>query len=423
MIRFLKNNQFLSVSIKNSTQVILRFVISVLNIKIIAIFVGTNGMALVSQLQNFLQLGVAFSGAGINDGIVKNVAQYHYSNIKQGVVISTGFVIVSLASLMFGAVVFFIPGFISDLIFESDQYIMLIKFSGVYFTTTSLLNLFVSVLNGMRRLKIFILLNSFLTVSGFIIVFSSLYFYGLNGLMWGMVFQTSIAFLLGVWIILHVIKSGKLVFSKLAAARLSKYSFMVLVSSALTPLTFLVIRNMIISFESQHVAGIWDGVNKISNNYIMLVTMSFGYYFLPTFSSITNNRELRKEIFSAYKILVPVLFLGVVIIYLLKEPVIHLLFSEQFYQMKEIIKWQLLGDFFKILSWVIGILIIAKEKVTAFIITELTSVLLQISLAYWLVGSMGIEGSTMYYFVENVLYFTLMAGVFVYYWGNLSSGK
>lgn len=422
MRSLISKNQFLSVSLKNSLQVIVRFVIGVLNIKVIAWYVGPTGMALVSQLQNALQISVNLSGGGISKGIIKYVSQYYYSPVRQGLVISTGIIVVFLLSLIIGIIVFIIPSYISGLIFESGQYVSVIKYSGIYLITTALLNLFVAIVNGQKRLKLFILINVFLSVSGFFVAFGSVYFYGLQGLMWGMLFQTTLTFFFGVWIILRVVPARKIVFSNIILKRFSKYSLMAIVSGVVTPLTILIIRNIIISHESLHGAGLWDGVNKISNNYIMLVTMSFSYYFLPTFSKIADNDKLKKEVLTAYKILIPLLFLGGLSLYLLKEPIITLLFSDQFQGMHEIIKWQILGDVFKVLSWVIGILLVAKEKVYMFLITEVVSVLLQISLAYWFVILMGIEGSTFFYFIENVIYFAVMLSVFYYYWGRPVQG-
>jgi len=412
----MRNNRFISTTLKNSLQVIVRFIIGILNIKIIALFVGPTGMATVGQLQNFLQFGVSIGSTGINDGVIKFIAQNNHSRTKQGLYISTSITIVSVAALVVGLIVLLLAPFLSETIFKSQQYILLTRFSGIYIITTSLFNLIASIINGLRFLKTFIFLNIFLSVSGFIIAFVSVYFHGLEGLLWGIIFQTSLAFLVGSGILIKTFKSNPFSFSKLVVKKLSKYSLMVIVSSALLPLSTIIIRDIIITHLSLTDAGIWDGITKLSNNYILLVTMSFGYYFLPTFASMDSQSEIKKEIISVYKILIPILLIGGLIIYFMRLPIIKILFSEEFYKMADILKWQLIGDFFKILSWVIGILIISKEKVYLFITTEIISVLIQIGLAYWLIKWIGFEGSTLFYGIENLIYFSVMTGIFWFYW-------
>jgi len=146
--------------------------------------------------------------------------------------------------------------------------------------------------------------------------------------------------------------------------------------------------------------------------------MSFSYYFLPTFSGITSAIKIRKEIINAYKILVPLLLLGGVILYTLRSTVVTILFSTDFKGIIEILSWQILGDGIRVLTWVISILIIAKEKVTIYIGSEVISAISQISFTYYFVLSMGIEGSTFAYFMENMVSFLIMIGVFYFYWGK-----
>ena len=310
------------------------------------------------------------------------------------------------------------PEFFSGIVFNSDQYIPIVRLTGIYLITTSLLNLIISVLNGLKQLKNFISLNIFLSLSGFAVVFGSVYFWGLRGIMMGIIFQTSLALIFGIYLLLRKVRIDKIKFSTAVIRRLSKYSLMSVTAGILSPLTLLICRNIIISHTSLQSAGLWDGVNKISNNYILLATMSFSYYFLPTFSGITSPTKIRKEVINAYKILVPLLLLGGVMLYTFRNTVVTLLFSPEFNDITEILNWQILGDGIRVLTWVVSILIIAKEKVTIYIGSEVISAISQIGFTYYFVLSMGIEGSTFAYFMENMISFLIMIGLFYYYWGK-----
>ncbi len=384
----------------------------------IALFIGPSGMALISQLQNTLQIGVNISNAGINNGIIKYLAQYHNNKSKGELFISTSLLLVFFIALLLGVIVFFMPEFFSGIVFNSDQYIPLVKLTGIYLITTALLNLIISILNGLKQLKDFISLNIFLSLSGFTIVFGSVYFWGLKGIMMGILFQTSLALIFGTYLLLKKVRIDKIQFSTAVVRRLSKYSLMSLTAGILSPLTLLICRNIIVSHTSLQSAGLWDGVNKISNNYILLATMSFSFYFLPTFSGITSAKKIKQEVINAYKILAPLLLIGGVMLYALRRPVVTVLFSPEFNGMTEILNWQILGDAIRVLTWVVSILIIAKEKVTIYIGSEVISALSQIGFTYYFLITMGIEGSTFAYFMENIISFFIMIGLFYFYWGK-----
>ena len=44
--------------------------------KVVAIYVGPSGLAIIGQLQNFMELIVTFSNGAITNGVVKYTAEY-----------------------------------------------------------------------------------------------------------------------------------------------------------------------------------------------------------------------------------------------------------------------------------------------------------------------------------------------------------
>lgn len=96
-------------------------------------------------------------------------------------------------------------------------------------------------------------------------------------------------------------------------------------------------------------------MNRISGLYLLFVTTSFSVYYLPKLSEI-KTQVLLKEIIKTYKIITPIIVISLILIFLLKNLVINVLFTKEFYPMKDLFFWQLLGDFFKIMSWILAFL-------------------------------------------------------------------
>ncbi|TOP03712.1 O-antigen flippase, partial [Vibrio parahaemolyticus] len=81
----------------------------------------------------------------------------------------------------------------------------------------------------------------------------------------------------------------------------------------------------------------------ISTMYLMVITTALGTYYLPRLSEIKDRFELRKELLNGYKVILPILTILCFSIYLLKDFIVWLLFSEDFYPMLSLFKWQLVG--------------------------------------------------------------------------------
>ena len=65
------------------------------------------------------------------------------------------------------------------------------------------------------------------------------------------------------------------------------------------------------------------------------------------------------------------LLIGFTLIYFLRYWLIRILFTPDFIPMELLFIWQLLGDFFKICSWLLAFLMIAKAMTRVFVTTEI----------------------------------------------------
>src|SRR5690606_28779114 len=126
------------------------------------------------------------------------------------------------------------------------------------------------------------------------------------------------------------------------AKKLSNFSLMTLVSAATVPVSQLYIRGQIVANTSLVNAGIWEGMNRISGMYLMVIMSSLGVYYLPRLSEIMDEKELRREIFSMYRLFIPFLVLLTIIIYFSRDFIVFLLFTVDFKPMTELFFYQLI---------------------------------------------------------------------------------
>jgi PST family polysaccharide transporter len=75
--------------------------------KILAIYVGPSGYALVGQFQNFIQIITTFGGGAINTGVTKYTAEYEGRTKAQQNLWSTALIISAIGSILMMLVVIF----------------------------------------------------------------------------------------------------------------------------------------------------------------------------------------------------------------------------------------------------------------------------------------------------------------------------
>jgi O-antigen/teichoic acid export membrane protein len=208
-------------------------------------------------------------------------------------------------------------------------------------------------------------------------------------------------------------------FSKLAVTRLSHYSLMAIVTAAVMPVSQLIIRNYIIAHskvvgeaQSLNQAGLWESINRVSNMYLLVFATSLGVYYLPRLTELRTTKDLRQEVFSVYKLVVPVLLLFSIALFLGRNIVIHVLFTGQFEGMENLFGFQLLGDFIKMSSWILAYIMTAKSMTRTFIIMELVSSITQVLFTMFFFEMYGTFGATIGYACSHTVYLICMIFIF-----------
>ncbi|MCK5401590.1 MAG: O-antigen translocase, partial [Flavobacteriaceae bacterium] len=178
------------------------------------------------------------------------------------------------------------------------------------------------------------------------------------------------------------------------------------------PLVYIAIRNYIITSEGMKDAGFWEAMTRISSYYLMFINSLMILYFLPRFTEIDNKKEFRKEVFSFYKTIMPIVGFGFIVIYFIKPFIVALFLTQEFDAVQDLFGWQLLGDFVKVLSVVIAYQFIAKKMFLHYIITEVFLVIILYLTSVYFVDLYGVKGATIAHFVSYVMYYVIILLIF-----------
>jgi PST family polysaccharide transporter len=146
--------------------------------------------------------------------------------------------------------------------------------------------------------------------------------------------------------------------------------------------------------------------------YIAVITKTLGLYFLQRVAEIRRPDDLSREIDKVYRYALQLAATAGVTLYLLREPLVALLFTAEFAPMTQLFAWQMAGDVVRVASWILGYVLMGRGAAAAFIVAEVASATAWVLLAWWLTPRFGPTGVVIGYVLTYVLYWSTTA-VFV----------
>lgn len=393
-----------------------RMIAGFVSVKIISGLIGPSGIALVGQLTNFSSIVLTISTGGINSGVTKYISENPGSRTHTSQILSTAFCIAAVMSLLAGVVIITGSGYFSRIILHDTRYspvITIFGFTIIFYAFNALL---LSAINGYKEFNKYVVVNIISSLVGLTFSASLAYFYGVYGALLSAITFESVVFLITLYIAVRSpwFRSWKFRsnFSFPALRKLSNFSLMAVVSAATVPVAQIIIRNTIIREASLNDAGLWDGMNKISTMYLLIITTSLGIYYLPRLSELKNPLALRSEILSTYKIILPPLLLLSLGLYFSRDLIIVTLFNPAFHEMNRLFAFQLAGDFLKICSWILSFQMLAKSMTKLYVVTEIAGCILYVTLATVSIRFLGNVGATIGYAACYLVYFISLLIIF-----------
>ena len=348
----------------------------------VSVFYGPSGLAVIGQLQNLISISQTVSSCGAYSGITKYTSEYSEDKKKlQNFFLSCSALLVSM-SFLTGIILILFSENISKYLFNSEEYHFVVIFLGFSIPLFTLNQFLLSVINGLRETRVYFKLNIFQSIYGVIYTATLIYLFELNGALIAISTNQAVIFFNALYWFVKInrikIELSKLKLESSFFKKMFNYSIMSLVAACCYPLVFISLRGYIEERSSWEAVGAWQAMLYISTLYLMVISTVLNTYFLPVFSKIKDNNILRNELYNGLKVIVPSVVLMSCVIYFSKYYIVSLLFTSEFSLMLPLFKWQLVGDIFKIISYIFIYFIIAKTMVKEYILVELIG-----SFFYW----------------------------------------
>ena len=381
--------------------------------KLFSIYLGPAGLTLLSHFQNLTSLFTLVPSEGVNRSIMKYWSDPQLSKEEKKAVFHTGlWVTIAIYALTFvGLYVwqgdFFFDRFINDL--ETKDFLLIFIPAILLMLLSGYLN---SVILALRKVRAYAIIN----IIGLILLVGVVYL-GIHSdnrdqallsfsVGYGLMFFCALIYLLiqksavGISIGLP---------QKKAMGRIFRFLAMALSAIIFGRFLDFMVRDYVIDLYGLERTGLWQAVAKMSTSYLLVFTGTVGVVYYPKMASLIHERSALKAYVlkvMGFVCLVSIIALGVY--WLNKEFVLKLFFAEGFEQGAYLVKYQVIGDFFSILSYLLAYLLSARVETTKYIFAQLFSAVIYVGLITVLIDHFNLESLTIAYMFRYIGFFLLL---------------
>jgi PST family polysaccharide transporter len=394
--------------VQSAVKVVSNFTIG----KLVALWFGPAGLAVVGQFQNLFFLQQSATGGAVQNGVIQGVAHSESDTEQQKLVIESGAAITLLLTLIFAAVWVFGSVWIREHWLSEDfpplvYYFLPIAlvFSSAFF----LISGYFSALKNYSQNAVINIIQSVATVAFFVVF----------GKIWG-IYGACFGLLLGQFpAVVWGIKSFRSNLSVRIQLRWPKkkedgmwnFALLALYSAIATQLNQLLIRTHITHEFSEVQAGFWEALQRISNLWVPVVSVLFTSLFLPRLSQRKLRGEFLKDTFLTVVAAGGLVFIFSVAVFGIKEWLMEWLFSKEFTSAKNLLGIHLLGDVLKAMTWSFAYALLSRKKSIGLLVIDLGFNLLYYGLVTFLMRNGDWSGAVLAYPLAMLVNLCVTIGV------------
>ncbi|MPL78161.1 Lipid III flippase [bioreactor metagenome] len=371
--------------------------------KVIAVYLGPVGLAMIGQFQNFVAIVSSISNASIQTGILTQTAKFNNEH-TQKIVWVNGLIINCFFALLTSIFIFIFANWLSKQIFFSINYINLIyilSFSLIFYG----LNLYIlAIINGLGNIKLYTIINMLISILTLILVSVLTIFFKFEGAILGIILTQSIVFIISYMMIYRHYKNSFFIFrlslfDKSIFKTLLSYGLTSFLSGIIVAISSIVVRIIIVNNSSLENAGLWEAAIKIGFYFNMIFTLPISIFYLPKFSTLNMKKEFFILFKQAIVFILPIMFLFVIIFFIFKDFLINLLFSNKFLAITDFMIIILFAEILRVSISLFSNLLLSKKAFKEIIILEFLTTFLFVLYVYVFYDILGLFGLSLGYLI------------------------
>jgi enterobacterial common antigen flippase len=387
-----------STALIGGTQVV-NMGIGVVRTKVLAVLLGPAGIGLSGLYLAATALIGSVSGLGLNASGVRQIAEAAGTNdqtrIARTIITLRRISLISGILGMLAAIA--LAPVLSRTTFGDDRHVMGIALMSVTLLFGDISAGQIALLQGLRRLRELALSQIMGAIFGAAVSMALVWWLREDGIVPYLIAISAFSILLSWWYARKVpVASVTVSWKEMAAESRGllgmglAFTAAAVIASGTAYLTRVVVQHEL----GLEAVGIYNATWTLSSYYVGFVLTAMATDFVPRLTAAANdhsvlNRLVNEQTEMGVLIAVP----GVLATLTLAPWVMHAFYSEAFVHGADVVRWQILGVFLRVVSWPMGYVLIAKGKSVLFTISEIVYGGINVALMLACMKVWGLEGT------------------------------
>ncbi|TNE94707.1 MAG: O-antigen translocase [Rhodobacteraceae bacterium] len=365
-----------SSSIIGGAQVV-NILVGLIRMKIVAVLIGPAGVGLIGLYANLIQTATTVAGLGIGNVGTRRIATAHAEGgatevgRTRRILFWGALILASLGALGF----WLLRGIIAEQMLEDPEKSKYVAWLAIGVALNVGAVSQSALLTGMRRIGDLARINVLAGILGTIVNIVILWIWGMQGLIAVVLVSPALTFMLGHIFVsrLGPLEGRRPILREMMSewGEMARLGFAFMLSGVVATVGALVVRTLVQRELGPDALGQFQAAWVIGMTYLGVVLSAMGTDYFPRLTAVINDpnaatRMVNEQTEVALLLTAPILLtmLGFV------PWVINLLYTSDFAPAVEILRWQLLGDILKVMSWPMGFVIVAAGAGKTFVATQ-----------------------------------------------------
>lgn len=386
-------------------------IITILKSKVIALFLGPEGMGIFGLLTSTTNLITSSTNFGLSTSAVKDIAGANTSGdlkrISRTITVFRRWVWVT--GLLGMLVCLGLSSLWSRLTFGNEEYTVAFAVLSLTLLFTQLSSGQIALLQGMRKYSLMAKASVLGSTVGFLITLPLYFWWGIDAIVPVILLSSLASLILSRYFSREVqIDKSPLTWQETleGGKGMLKMGFFIALQGLFAVGAAYVVRLYIRSENGLDEVGLYTAGFAIINTYVGLVFTAIASEYYPRLAGFCDrpvkfNEAVNQEIEISLLLLGPIIIVFIVF----ANVAITLLYSNKFLGIDGMMYWAILGIFFKAPSWCLAISFIAKGDTKAYFWSELATILYTTALNISFYKYGGLTGIGISFLVCYLLYY------------------
>lgn len=396
---------------------LLGIICSAVKMKLVALWLNATGVGLFGIYQSVADTIASFSDLGIRNSAVRDVASTHGNSTRLAVVMAVVRRWSLFTGLIGAAVVMGAAPLLGKWFFGSCSSCLGFMALGVSLCLNAVSGGEQALMQGAGRLANLARANLWATITGLALSIPLFRFCGNKG-----VVASIVVYAIALFVFVRIFRlrprvdAGKISLRQVwnEGKGFARLGLCMALASFITSGAHTLFIGLVNTLGSTVEVGYVQAGDTIIIRYVGLIFTAIAMEFYPRIAAVSHSAHRTKVYVNHESILLLLVLTPLLLLFLLlREPVVRLLYREEFLVILPFISWGVVSSIPKALSWCMAYTIVARGDGRVYIITETLDALISVPVCILAYRWWGLAGLGVAYIVWYMLY-ALIAG-WVYY--------